>query len=177
MQPPDTFTVERIGENDTLSQLLLDGELDALISARPPAAFTAGDPRIVRLFSDYRAAEAEYFVDTGIIPPMHLVVIRRDLVAQHRWVPNNLRHAFDKARESVDQALRDNVVSYSSLVWEAGYAEEERQLLGDAFAYGVEPNRAGLEALCRYGLEQGFTSRLLDPEELFDPSTVTDAKI
>jgi len=176
VRAPAAFSVEHVGEDHTLTELLLDGELDALITARPPSVFTAGDPRIVRLFSDYRAAEAEFFADTGIIPPMHLVVIRREIVADHRWVPNSLRHAFEQAKTPVDEQLRDNAVSYSSLLWESSYAEEEHTLLGDAFAYGVQPNRPGLEAFCRYGFEQGFTSRLLEPEELFDPSTVTDAK-
>jgi len=49
-------------------------------------------------------------------------------------------------------------------------------LFGDAFKYGVEENRATLNALCRYGFEQGFTSRLLQPEELFVPATVSSAK-
>jgi hypothetical protein len=42
--------------------------------------------------------------------------------------------------------------------------------------YGSEENRAALNALCRCGFEQGFTSRLLQPEDLFVASTVSSAR-
>jgi 4,5-dihydroxyphthalate decarboxylase len=50
-------------------------------------------------------------------------------------------------------------------------------LLGDPFAYGIEANRVTLDAVLRYAAEQGFTSRPLALDEVFLPSTLTDAKI
>jgi hypothetical protein len=50
-------------------------------------------------------------------------------------------------------------------------------LLGDAFRYGVDPNRAALEAILRYAAAQGFTSAPLEPADVFLPSTLTDAKV
>src|SRR4029077_9506987 len=38
----------------SLSEMLLGGDLDAVLSARPPAPFLVGDPRVRRLFADYR---------------------------------------------------------------------------------------------------------------------------
>ena len=43
----------------TLNDMLLAGELDAVIAAHPPAGFEDGGGRVVRLFGDYRAVEAE----------------------------------------------------------------------------------------------------------------------
>ena len=40
---------------------------------------------------------------------------------------------------------------------------------GDAFPYGVEPNRPTLEALVRYMVEQHFIPRPIPLEELFVP--------
>ena len=57
----------------SLSDMLLAGELDAALSARPPAPFTAGDSRIRRLIPDHRAAEQAYWKKTGIFPIMHIV--------------------------------------------------------------------------------------------------------
>ena len=37
----------------SLSQMLLSGEIDCMLSARAPEAFTRGDPRVKRLFPDY----------------------------------------------------------------------------------------------------------------------------
>ena len=61
----------------TLSQMLADGEIDALYTPRVPSPFRDRDPRVNRLFDDVVAVEKEYFAATGIFPIMHVVVIRR----------------------------------------------------------------------------------------------------
>jgi 4,5-dihydroxyphthalate decarboxylase len=108
---------------------------------------------------------------------MHVIVVKRDVLAANPWVANSLRRAFELARKPATAALRDTAVCSTSLVWESAYAEGEAALLGDAFAYGVEANRATLEAILRYAAEQGFTSRPLSLDEVFLPSTLTDAKV
>lgn len=177
VSPPGRFTVEPLGAGQTLSDQLLSGGIDALISARPPAAFLKADPRIRRLFPDYRNEELEFFRRTAVVPVMHVVVVKRTLVEEHPWLANNLRHGFEVARAQAAPALRDSAVSFSSLIWETAYAEQEAQLLGDVFAYGVDANRLTLTTLLRYAHDQGFTSRLFDPDDLFVPSTLTDAKV
>jgi 4,5-dihydroxyphthalate decarboxylase len=44
----------------------------------------------------------------------------------------------------------------------------------DWYSYGVEANRATLEALTQYTFEHGLTDRRLKVEELFAPSTLRD---
>jgi 4,5-dihydroxyphthalate decarboxylase len=175
--PPERFDVTRVPEDATLVGQLLDGALDAVLTARPPQAFMGGDPRIRRLFPDFRGAELEYHRATGIVPIMHVVVIKRDILAQHPWVANNLRRAFELARRPATADLRDTAVCSSSLLWESAYAEQEAAMLGDPFAYGIEANRATQDTILRYAAEQGFTSRPLPLDEVFLPSTLTDAKI
>jgi 4,5-dihydroxyphthalate decarboxylase len=175
--PPDRFSVEPLAPGQSLSEQLMTRGIDALISARPPAAFLKGDPRIRRVFPDYRSEELTFFQRTGVVPLMHVVVLKRALVEQHPWLANNVRHGFELARAQAAPALRDSAVSFSSLIWETAYAEEEAAQLGDVFDYGVEANRAPLTTLLRYAFEQGFTSRLLEPEDLFVASTLTDAKV
>lgn len=177
VQPPDRFSVEPVDASTTLTEQLLDGGIDALITARPPTPFLKGDPRIRRVFPDYHREERSFFLKTGIIPLMHVVVLKRTLVEEHPWLANNLRRGFEAARALATPALRDSAVCFSSLVWESAYAEEEEALFGDAFAYGVDANRGALTTLLRYAHEQGFTSRPLDPEDLFLPATLTDAKV
>jgi 4,5-dihydroxyphthalate decarboxylase len=177
VSPPDRFSVQPVGEDTTLTDQLVGGRLDAVISARTPRAFLAGDPRIRRLFPDYRREELSYFRSTGIVPIMHTVVVRRELVERYPWLANNLRLAFEQARAGAMHELLDAAVCSTSLIWEAAYAEEQAEQLGDPFAYGVGPNRATLDALLRYAAEQGFTSTLLTPQDVFVPSTLTDAKV
>jgi 4,5-dihydroxyphthalate decarboxylase len=50
--------------------------------------------------------------------------------------------------------------------------------MGDDFwPYGVEANRATLEAVTRYSFEQGLTSRRLEIEELFASATLERFRI
>ncbi len=174
---PSSFRVQHIGNERTLTAMLLDGELDVVLAARAPQAFSQGDPRLRRLFPDPRAEEMAYFQATGIVPMMHVVVLRRELAEAHPWLANTLRHAFDLARTGVLAELRDNAVSTSSLVWEASYAEQEAGLFGDAFRYGAEENAAALDAVLRYAVEQGFTPARLALDQVFWPSTLTRSKI
>src|ERR1700722_14637709 len=68
---------------DTLNDLLLAGEIDALIAAHPPTDFEHGSGRIVRLFSDHRAVEERSYRETGVFPIMHVVALQADLHARH----------------------------------------------------------------------------------------------
>jgi 4,5-dihydroxyphthalate decarboxylase len=48
------------------SDLLVAGEVDALFHAGEPRAYIEGDPKVGRLFPDYRSVERAYFSKTGI---------------------------------------------------------------------------------------------------------------
>lgn len=175
--PPPGFNLTQLEAHETLNEQLLKGKLDAVISARPPSAFREQNPAVRRLFTDYRQAEQQYFVETGIFPIMHIVIIRRELLLKHPWLASSLCRAFEDARRDVLPRLESPAFSVSSLAFEAEYAEQEFRLMGDAFNHGIENNRTSLEAFCRYGFEQGFTSRLLSVEELFVPNAeLTGAK-
>ena len=53
--------------------------------------------------------------------------------------------------------------------------EEEQAIIGkDWYPYGIEANRASIEALLQYTHEHGLTPRRLKIEELFAPSTMRD---
>src|SRR5690348_10176969 len=54
--------LNQIRPDQTLSQMLADGEIDAVIGPRPPAGFPG--PRVRRLFSDFRAVEMDYYKRT-----------------------------------------------------------------------------------------------------------------
>jgi 4,5-dihydroxyphthalate decarboxylase len=160
------YDIAPLGADDTLGAAFLEGRLDALITARPPAAF-AGRPEVRRLFEDYPAEERAFFKATSIFPIMHIVVARRQLVEANPWLPSSLRNAFDLARQTALSRLRTTGFNVATLAWAGNYAQDEAALMGDAFANGIEENRAALEAVCRYALDQGFLSRAHRPEQLF----------
>src|SRR6185295_2175056 len=91
----------------SLSEMLLAGDLDAVLSARAPAPFIAADPRIRRLFADHRDVEAAYARKTGIFPIMHVVALRREVFDRDRWLAMNLFKAFDQVRRRSLDRLAD----------------------------------------------------------------------
>lgn len=106
---------------------------------------------------------------------MHLVVLRRDVYEQHRWMPVELVKAFVEARQVGWQRLRRLHALAVSLPWLANELAEIDELFdGDPFVYGVEPNRPVLEAMTQYSHEQGLSDRKLEVEELFAPETLEE---
>src|SRR6267378_7845470 len=64
----------------SLNDMLLAGDIDAVLSARPPRDFGRG---IRRLFQDYEATEEAYFKETGVFPIMHVIVIKTEVLERH----------------------------------------------------------------------------------------------
>lgn len=152
----------------SLSEMLVSGELDAVMSARPPAAFTDGHPNIARLVVDFVKEEKTYWRKTGVFPIMHIVALKRAVFEQHPWVAMNLFKAFETAKKrSLARAL-DITASHFPIAWGFDHAAQSQALFGEDFwPYGVEPNRNTLEAFLRYAHEQGVCHRRVAVAELF----------
>ena len=155
----------------TLNDMLLDGSIDAVLSAHPPEAFKRGDPRISRLLADPAKAEQEYAARTGIVPIMHLVVLRADVAVAHPWLAGNLMTAFEEARARSIARLAGGPAGPGSrvpLLWaDEALARTRAAFGGEPWPYGVEANRRTLEAFTRWAHEQGVTHRPVDVDELF----------
>jgi 4,5-dihydroxyphthalate decarboxylase len=155
------------------SDLLVDGDVDALFHAAEPQAFTAGNPAVKRLFPDSRSTEQEYFAKTGIFPIMHAVAIRTATIEQHPWLPEAVFFAYSRAKQLNYANMRKSGWFNVSLPWFAQEFDDTRDRMGENFwPYGIEPNRKALEALFRYSHEQGLARKRLTVEELFHPSTM-----
>jgi 4,5-dihydroxyphthalate decarboxylase len=157
----------------TLSDMLEAGELDAIISPRPPPCFSRQDrcKQVAQLFPDHPAVELEYFRKTRIFPIMHVVGVRRALAEQHPWLPVSVFKAFLDAKAAID--LRNGTI----LPWADAEYRRMTSILGeDYWSYHLAPNRHVLETFARYAAEQGLAGRLVAPEELFAASTLELAK-
>jgi 4,5-dihydroxyphthalate decarboxylase len=154
----------------SLNDMLVAGELDAVIAAHPPADFKRGSGNVVRLFGDYRSVEEDYHRETGVFPIMHVVAIRRDVHDTHPWVAMNLFTAFEEAkRRSLERALDLNAPRFP-VPWGPAYAQHAAATFGpDFWPYGIEPNRVTLDAFLGYAHEQGVCARRLAPQDLFVP--------
>jgi 4,5-dihydroxyphthalate decarboxylase len=166
------FDISAIAADRTLSQMLADGEIDALQTPRIPGPFKEGDPRVRRLFPDVVATEKEYFAATRIFPIMHVVVIRRDVYEAQPWVAQSLCKAFGLARDDARRRIYDASALRFMEPWLNQHLEEAQALLGqDYWSYGLGANREVLEVFLRYHHEQGLSARPRSAEELFAPES------
>jgi 4,5-dihydroxyphthalate decarboxylase len=178
LELPPKFNVKRIGATQTLAQMLADGEIDAMHTARIPSTFQTRPGTVLRLFENYVDVERAYFRRTKIFPIMHTVAIRRDVYRAYPWIAQSLYKAFVRAKHKVYENLYTTSALTTMLPWQIAHVEEARREMGeDWWAYGFEPNRHVLDTFLRYHHEQGLSRRRLQPDELFAPETLETFKI
>ena len=173
---PANIKVQAIPEDKTLSQMLKDGEIDALHTARMPSTFD--NKHVVRLFPDFRKVELDYFRSTGMFPTMHTVAIRREVYEENRWIAQSLFKAFCEAQKRCYEDIKQTAAHMSMLPFlNADIEEAVREMGDDYWPYGFEKNEKVLSTFLRYHYESGLSKRLLKPEELFAPETLEAFKI
>jgi 4,5-dihydroxyphthalate decarboxylase len=175
---PPNIKVERIGPEQTLAQMLLDGEIDALYTARMPSSFIKGGGKVRRLFENYEEVERDYYRQTGIFPIMHAVAIRRDVYEANRWVAQSMMKALVESQRRTYEDLYETAALKTMLPWLTAHVEQVKREMGDDFwPYGFERNEKTLRTFLRYSFEQGLSKHLLEPKELFAPETLESFKI
>ena len=164
--PPD-LSLTRLPDDKSVEVMLAEGELDAVLHPNIIGPIIDGDPRVGRLFPDYKAEEKAFYHRTGIFPIMHLVGIRQEIVDRYPWLPARLYHAFDEARTIAMKRMADP--SIVPLAWYTDLWEEQQQTLGpDPWEYGLGArNRDQLEKMIGYSREQGMVRRDLSVDDLF----------
>jgi 4,5-dihydroxyphthalate decarboxylase len=157
--------VHPVAEGRFLSEMLLAGDLEAIYSPPRPARYHPKDGPIVRLYPDCRAVEREYFKATGIYPPQHLIVLRREVWQRDKFLARSLTDAFIRSNAMFDAAQRN--FPYVS-PWLDCELEETEALMGAEFHQdGYERNRATVEAFCRQAFDLGIPKRLVAAEDYF----------
>jgi 4,5-dihydroxyphthalate decarboxylase len=137
-------TTERAPPGKTIVQMLLDGELDAVLGDR------SDDPRIKPLFGDPAAAAAAWHRKHGIVPINHMVVVSEELA---RSQPDIVREIFALLKESKRRgapAPPDGI---------------------DHLPFGVEACRPALARIIDYAAQQRLIPRRFTVDELFDDTT------
>ena len=175
---PANIKVHPIGPEQTLSKMLLDGEIDALYTARMPSSFLNGGGRVVRLFENYEQVERDYFRETGIFPIMHVVAMKRETYEANRWIAQSMMKALRESQRRTYEDLRETAALKAMLPWLTSHVEQVRREMGEDFwPYGFEKNEATLKTFLRYHFEQGLSKRLVEPKELFAPESLEAFKI
>jgi 4,5-dihydroxyphthalate decarboxylase len=135
-------TTERAPRDKKILQMLLDGELDAVLGE------TSDDPRLKPLFPDPKAEAERWYRQHGVVPVNHLVVVTETLA------------------ESQPDVVRE---VYRLL--EASKAASKPAGGIDFVPFGVDAIRKPLELITAYAAQQALIPRKFSFDELFDETT------
>ncbi|MDH6258608.1 hypothetical protein [Bradyrhizobium sp. BR13661] len=135
-------TTERAPKDKKVLQMLLDGEVDAVLGE------TSNNPNLKPLFPDPAAEAAKWYARRGVVPVNHLVVVTESLA---------------KSRPEMVAGVYDLLKRNKDLVGPAATP--------DFLPFGIEANRKPLELIVDYAFQQGLIPRRYAVEELFDATT------
>jgi len=96
------------------------------------------------------------------------IVVKDDVLAQYPWVAKSLNDAFTKAKDDWIAKMHSGEDSSKT----AQKYKALTEIVGhDPLPYGIEENRATIEALEKTAFDQGLTPRRMSMDELFvDPA-------
>ena len=149
-------------EGKSLQSMMKTGEIQAGFTgpagvgrAGPPVsgwdkAAPAAADTYPELIADAARVEAEWFQRSGIYPIHGLIVVKDEHIKRHPWLARSLMDAFVAAKKPYLAAVKAG---------QGDSAEDKRYrhfltLMSDPLPYGMAANRASIEALVSYGVQQ-----------------------
>jgi 4,5-dihydroxyphthalate decarboxylase len=151
-------------EGKSLQSMMASGEIQAGFTG-PAGVGRAGPPignwdmnaptglaagTYPELFANVEQLEADWFRRTGIYPIHGLIVVKDEHIRRHPWLARSLMDAFVASKKPYLESLRlgrgesPEDIRYRSFL----------PLMNDPLPHGMAANRASIEALVTYALQQ-----------------------
>jgi 4,5-dihydroxyphthalate decarboxylase len=165
--PPPNVHVARPGES--LVTGLLGGDFDAIMTPFMPPGLdgesSADGGGIRHLYPDYREAETEYFHAVGYLPGIHLLTVRREVVAGRPTILGELATALADSKRAWWASARKLA---DASPWALAEIDATERLLGpDWMPYGLAANARMIADFCVELHAQGLVGTPIDPASLF----------
>ncbi len=142
----DPDFVTRAPEGKNLTQMLLEGELDAaIVGDKLP------DPRLAPLIPDADAVARKWAQTHGGVPINHMMVVRETISKSRPDAVKEIYRMLHDSRRAVPPPPDNGVL--------------------DPWRFGVEANRASLDIIIDYSFRQKLIPRKFSVDELFDDCT------
>jgi 4,5-dihydroxyphthalate decarboxylase len=135
-------TTERAPSDKKILQMLLDGELDAVLGE------TSDDPRLAPIFPDPKAEAERWYRQHGVVPVNHLVVVTETLAKSQ---PDVVREVYGLLKASKAASKPAGGI--------------------DFVPFGLDAIRKPLELISAYAAQQALIPRKFGVDELFDDTT------
>ncbi|CAL5868922.1 uncharacterized protein PFLUO_LOCUS3149 [Penicillium psychrofluorescens] len=171
---PEGVTVTAIQKGQNLSEMLANGEIDAIFSASQPFSLETSE-NVARLFPNFKQVEAEYYEKTKIFPIMHVIALKRDLYQAHPWIAKSLTKAFAQSLDIAYEALEERSALRYILPWLEDHVIEAKRLMGGNSRWwqdGFAENKHVISKFLDYHYRQGLSQRPFEAEEIFAPNTL-----
>jgi 4,5-dihydroxyphthalate decarboxylase len=128
----------------------------------------AGHPGVAPLIPDAEEAGYRALRERGLYPINHLVVVRDELLAEHPGLAADLFTAYAEAKNRY-------VAGPSGIAGPSATDRMYRRVAeitgADPMPYGIAPNRAMIDQLVRYAVDQKILDKPVAAEDLFPAST------
>jgi len=148
-----------------LEDMLVDGELDAVMCPMPPQSFYEDNSQIVRLFPDFKSEEQAYYRRTGVNPGHHIIGLRRSVFEQDPSIATRLYTALNQAM-AIWMERRLYLAETSA--WVLADIEDSMAVLGrDWQPNGIKANRKMIKKICDEVYSQGIIAAPLDSTSVF----------
>ena len=172
--PPNVI---HAGPGQSLQSMMASGEIQAGITgpagvgrSGPPItnwdmnAPTGGDAGVYpELIANVEQVETDWYRRTGILPIHGLIVVKEEHLKRYPWLARALMDAFVASKKPYLEELKRG---------KDDTAEDKRYrkflaLMSDPLPYGISANRASIEALVTYALQQELIPSRPLLEEVF----------
>jgi 4,5-dihydroxyphthalate decarboxylase len=164
---PSGYNVEINTSDKSLSQLLDEGEIDAIIGTHLPDS-RHHNKDVIRLFPDYHQIEKDYYKRTGVFPIMHLIAIKREAYEANPFIAKSLYRAFSESKNAGLLRMRNYSALRYMLPWMSEQLDEIDEVFGeDPWTYGLESNGKTIETMQDFMLQQGMIPAAIPLDKLF----------
>lgn len=168
-------------EGSSLVEMMSKGEIQAGFSG-PAGLGRAGKPtagweaknipeaNYPDLFPNAKELEAEWYKRTGIYPMHGTLVVKESVLKEHPWVARSLYDAYSAAKAEWLKELHSGKANAATDTKLRGLTK----IVGpDPLPYGIDLNRASIEALESFAFKQKLSLRRMSIPDLFvDPQTI-----
>lgn len=169
---PRGLKTEAAPNGRAIADLLLAGEVDALIDPGAPLSILRS-PDIVRpLFADPRAESSAHFQRHGYYPLMHVVALKPGVAERHPDLPAYLVSSWEEAKHETRRLYEDFAFPISPLGRYA-YADDEARFGVDPWPSGIAANRQALEDFIGYLVDQSLIAEPIRVDDLFHASLLS----
>jgi 4,5-dihydroxyphthalate decarboxylase len=166
--------IEYVDGKKHMVERLVDGDVDVIITDISDAKLfdrLEGQPKVQRLFPNYREEDQKLYQETGIYTPAHLIVMSKKLDRQHPDLAAKFYAAFDQAKKmAYEDILSDR--AGSSVIYLRERLKKQFEAWGDPFQYGIKANRSTIDTMIRHNHKQGMIRSKPSYQEVFAERTL-----